>query len=128
MRDVFSTAAAAVQEVLRRPVARDYTPHRNLGVIGVGARDGSIGIVEDEFDGRLADGLAAARTVKDDVSHGLAAQGLSRALTKHPADGIDHIRFTATVRPHDTHEVARKIDRRRIDERLETGKLDLTQA
>src|SRR5690606_39092563 len=90
--------------------------------------DRAIRVVEYQLDARLPDGLAPARAVEDHVRHRIAAERLRRALAEHPPDRVDDIRLAAAVRADDAHQIARKLDRRGIDERLETGELDLTQA
>src|SRR5690606_11578158 len=128
MRDVLAPAAAAVQEVLRLPVASHDAPDRDFRIVRVGAGDGLVAVVEDQLDTRLADGLARARSVEDHVGHRVAAQCLRRALAQHPADRVDDVGFAAAVRTDDAHQVARELDRGRIDEGFESGELDLTQA
>src|SRR5690606_9894723 len=120
MRDVLAAAAAAVQEVLRGAIARDDATDRNLVVVRVRPRDRTIGVIEHELDARLTDRLAAAGAVEDHVGHRVAAQGLRRALAEHPPDRVDDVRLTAAVRADDADQIARKLDRRGVDERFET--------
>src|SRR5690606_30876698 len=127
VRNILATAAAAVQKILRLAVARDDASNRHLCIVGVRARDRLVAVVENELDARLADRLACARAVEDHVRHRVAAQRLRRAFAEHPADGINDVGFAATVRADNAHQIARELDRSRIDEGLETGELDLTQ-
>ena len=54
---------------------------------------------KSERDLRHAERLAGIGAAKNDVSHFAAAQRLGRLLAEHPADGIEHVRFAAAVRP-----------------------------
>jgi hypothetical protein len=126
--DVAAAAAHAVEEVARLPVPGNLALHRDLPVLGVLAAGAAVGIVEDELDGGGPDRLAAGRAVEDDVGHGLAAQGLRGHLAHDPAHGVDHVGLAAAVRAHDPDEVARKLHRRGVHERLEPRELDPFQA
>src|SRR6185436_10423841 len=77
---------------------------------------------------RAADGLAVTGAVEDDVLHRLAAQRGCLRLAEHPAHGIDDVGLAATVGTDDSDELAWCGDRRRVDERFESGKLDLREA
>ena len=128
LRDVLATATHAVQEIRRRAVAGDQPLQRDLRVARVLAAELAVRVVEDEFDEGIADRLARRGAVEDDVRHRVAAQVLGRDLAHHPAHGVDDVRLAAAVRSDDADEAARKTDRRRVDERLESGQLDLGQA
>ena len=72
--DVFATAFRAVQEVARDAVARDGAPNGDLREVGVLATDGTVRVIEDQFDRRGADRLSGAGAVEDDIRHRVAAQ------------------------------------------------------
>src|SRR4029077_7777910 len=63
-----------------------------------------------------------------DILHRIATQSRGARLPEHPAHGIDHVGFAAAVRTDDADELARDLDGSRIDEGLESGKLDLSKA
>ncbi len=123
--DVLAPAAGAVDEVGRRPVARHDTLERDLGEARISARDRAVRIVEDELDGRRPDRLAPAGSVEDDVAHRVAAQVLGGYLAHDPAHGVDDVGLAAAVGTDDAGQVARQVDRGRVDERLESRELDL---
>ena len=125
LRDVLAPAARAVDEVGRLAVAPDLALEGHLGVGGVGTGDRAVGVVEDELDRGGADGLAAAGAVEDHVGHVVAAQVLGGDLAHDPAHRVDDVGLAAAVRADDAREVAWQVHGRRIDERLETGELEL---
>jgi hypothetical protein len=127
VRDVLAPAAGTVQVITRGAVARQRAPHGNFGVVGVAAADRTVVIVEHELDRRHAHRFARARAVENDVLHRLAAQRLRGALAHDPAHGVDDVRLTAAVGTDDAGEIARELDDGGIDERLESGQLDLAQ-
>src|SRR5262249_55189643 len=103
------------------------TFQRYLVVTGVSAPKFAVRIVEDELDGGGAHGLARRRAVEDDVRHRVAAQMFRGQLAHDPAHGIDDVRFAAAVGTDDSGKIAGEVDVGGIDERLETGELDLSQ-
>ena len=123
VRDVTPTATRTVQVVVRDAVAAHGTADTDLGVARVFAAQRPVGVVENEFYGGLPERLAAGGTVEDDVGHRFATQVLGGALPENPAHRIDDVRFAATVGADNRAEVARQLDRRRIDEGLEAGQL-----
>ncbi len=127
-RDVLAPATRAVDEVGRGAVARHQAAQRHLGVVGVGAADLAVAVVEDQLYRRTADRLARVRAVEDHVRHRVAAQMLGGQLTHDPTHRVDDIRLAAAVRADDAGEVLGEVDGRRIDERLEAGEFDLRQA
>ena len=126
--DVLAPAADAVQEIRRGTVARDDALQRDFRVARVLAAELAVGVVEHQFDGRVAHGLARARAVEDDVRHRFAAQVLRRDLAHDPAHGVDDVRLAAAVGADHADQVAREIDAGRVHEGLESGQLDLGQA
>ena len=71
---------------------------------------------------------AIARTVEDHVLHRLAPQRRRLGFAEHPAHGVDHVRLAAAIGADNADELAGGGDAGRIDERLEAGQLDLSQA
>ncbi|SST09220.1 Uncharacterised protein [Acinetobacter baumannii] len=126
--DVAPPALGAVEEIGVLPVPRDPPANGYLGVLGVFAHQGGLGVVEDQLDARLAHRLAGIRAVEDDVGHRLAAQVLRRAFAHHPAHRVDDVRLAAAVRPYHRRHVAGEVHRGRIDEGLEPRQLDALQA
>ena len=62
---------------------------------------------------------------RDDVGDVFTAQLLGRAFTHNPANRVDDIGFAAAVGANHRAPITREGDRRRIDERLKSSKLDL---
>jgi len=122
--DVATAALGAVEEIAVLAVAGDLAANGNLGVRRVFADQGAVGVVEHQFDARLAHRFAAGRAVEDDVGHRLATQVLRRTLAHHPAYGIDDVRLAATVRPDDCRHVTGEVHRGRVDEGLEPRQFD----
>src|SRR5204862_7379850 len=56
---------------------------------------------EGQRDFAESDWLARLGSVENDVGHFAAAERFGGLLAEHPADGIEHIRFSASVRPDD---------------------------
>ena len=81
----------------------------------------ALSVVENQFDGRLTDGLATGGAIENDIGHRLAAQGLRGALAHYPSDGVDNVGLAAAVRADYRTHVARKLNRGGIDKRLKTG-------
>ena len=49
----------------------------------------------------MPDRRARVGAGENDVRHFAAAQRLGRLLAEHPADGVEHVRFAAPIRPDD---------------------------
>ena len=126
--DIAPTAARPVHEVGRLAVPGDLALDRDLGVLGVLAPGGAVGVVEDHLDAGGAHRLAPAGAIEDDVCHRLAAQHLGRGLTHDPAHRVDDVGFAAAVRAHDAHQITGKGHGRGVHEGLESGEFDLLQA
>ena len=125
--DVLAPAAHAIDEVRRGVITRHLALERDLAVVGVGAADLAVRVVEQQFHGSRADRLARGRAVEHHVRHVVAAQMLGGQFAHHPAYGVDDVRLAAAVRADDTGEITREADLCWIDEGLEAGKLDLGQ-
>ena len=128
VRDVLATAARVVEKVLGGAVPRNDAAHGDFVVAGKGARDSAVRVIERKFHTRHTHGFAIARPVEDDIDHRVAAQRLGRGFAEHPANRVDDVRFAATVRADNAHQIAWKLDGRGIHERLEARELDLGQA
>ena len=76
-------------------------------------------IGESDRDLRKTDGLARVAAVENNVGHLVAAERLGRLFPQHPTDGIEHIGFSATVRPNNSRDAFVKIENRFIGKRLE---------
>ena len=118
-----------VVDVVRRiAVARQHALDRELGVLPPLAADAAQAVVEIQLDRRAADRLAVARAVEDDVLHRFAAQRRRLRFAEHPAHGVDDVGLPAAVGADDPDQLARRGNGGRIDERLESGELDLREA
>ena len=122
--DVAAPALGAVEVIVAAAVAADRALDRYLVERGVLAGDGVVGVVEDQFHRGLRHRLAPGRAGKDHVGQRIAAQAAGRAFAHHPAHRIDDVGLAAAVGPDHAGHVGRQVQRRGIDERLETGKLD----
>lgn len=114
--DVPAPALGAVEVVAVLAVAGHLAPNRDLGVGGVLAHERGFAVVEHQFDAGLADWLAAAGAVEDDVGHRLAAQVLCRTFAHHPAHGVDDVGLATAIGAHDRRHVAREVDGGGVDE------------
>ena len=126
--DVAPSAAGAVEVVIALGVAANRALDRDLVERTVLAGDGVVGVVEDQFDGRLRHRLARRTAGKDHIGQRIAAQAAGRALAHHPADRIDDVGLAAAVRTDHAGHVGGQVQGGRIDEGLETGQLDGGQA
>ncbi len=96
--DVAPPHVQVVDVVRRFAVALEHALDRNFAVARPLAARAPQAVVEHELDACPVHGLAVARTVEQNVLHGLAAQMLRRRFAEHPAHGIDDIGFSAAVR------------------------------
>src|SRR5206468_12819910 len=87
-----------------------------------------LAVVEEQLDRRATDRRALTRAVEDDVLHRLAAQCRCLGLSQDPAHGVDDVRLAAAVGADDADELSWSRDGDRVDERLETGQLDFSEA
>ena len=123
--DVAPPAPRTVQVVGRLALTVDEPPDRDLVPSGETPAGPPVGVVETQLDRGLADRPARSRAVEHDVGEELSAQLPRRALSHHPAHGIDDVGLAAAVGPDDPDQVSREFDRDRVDERLETGEPDI---
>ena len=75
-----------------------------------------------QIEGDLSepDRFTCLASVENNVSHLLAAERFGRLFAQHPAHGVEHVRFAATVRPDNGGNSFVKIKNRFISERFET--------
>ena len=111
----------AVDAVGRTQVAFDAPRDLDgLGIVEGGGR-AAVGIVEQEPDlGVVARGTSAGAR-EDDVLHARGAHVLERTLAHHPAQGLDEVRFAATVRPDDAGQARLDPELGAVAEALEAG-------
>ena len=105
VRDVLAAALLAIQEVVGLAVTRDLSLDRDFVVGGVFAGQPALGVVENQLNAGLADGLAAGRAVKNDVRHGFAAQRLGAGLPHDPAHRVNDVRLAAPVGADDCTKI-----------------------
>src|SRR5690554_1225312 len=117
--DIATATLLAVEEVAGLRLPGDQALHRDLGVLGVGAAQAAVAVVEEQLDGGLSHRLAAGGAVEDDVGHRLAAQGLGGGLPHDPAHRVDDVGLAAAIGPDDGGHVALEGHRDRVDEGLE---------
>jgi hypothetical protein len=109
-------APAAVDGVLRRPVAEHQAGDADLGVVD---RQRAVGVVDRERHLGPPERRAAGRAGEDDVLHLAAAQRLGPLLAEHPGDGVDHVALAGAVRAHHAGDAGLEAQRRRRREGLE---------
>src|SRR5207237_5700875 len=126
--DIASPDRDVVDVVAGIAVAREQPLDRQLRILTPLPADPSFAVVEEELDRRATDRLAIAGAVEDHVLHRFAAQRRGFRFAENPAHGVDDVRLAAAVGADDADELARRRNRRRIDERLESGELDLGEA
>lgn len=85
-------------------------------------------VVEKQLDTGAGDRLAIERAVENDILHGIAAQLAGTGFAQYPADGFHHIGLAATIGAHNSHALAGKVERRRVNKRLESGEFEMGQA
>ena len=81
-------------------------------------------IRESERDLAKPERLARFGSVKNNVGHFAAAQRLGRLLAKHPAHGIEHVRFPAAVRPDDGRDAFVEFENSFIREGFEADEFE----
>jgi len=116
-----------VDVVAAAAVAREHTLDGDLAErvpLAAGTRQR---VVEHQLDAGAAGRLALARAVEDDVLHRLAAQLAGLAFAEHPAHRVHDVALAATVRPDDTDELPRELERGGFGKRLEAAELDLVE-
>ena len=96
--DVLEAAGGAVDQVLALAVAEDATGDADLVPLDP---EFLLALGEGHRDLRHVVRLAGVGSAEDDIRHLAAAQGLGRLLAEHPADGVEDVRFAATVRADD---------------------------
>ena len=124
IRDIPATAFGAIEKVIGLRLSADQASDGYLGVSGILAAYTAITVIKHQFDRGLSHRLAIHRAVEDDIRHGLATQIFGRTFAHYPTYRIDNIGFSAAIRANHCTHIARKIDRRGIDEGLETRQLD----
>ena len=93
--DVLESAGRAIDQILRLAVAKDaagdadFVPLDSQLLLALGKSHGDLGHIVR---------LARVGAIENDIGHLAATEGLCRLLTKHPPDGVKHVRFATTVR------------------------------
>jgi len=123
--DVAATDLLVVDEIAAGAVAGQYPLDGDLAVLAPLPGRPALGIVEHQFDRGPRRRLAVDRAVEDHVLHGLAAQLGGLGFTQDPAHGIDDVGLSAAIGTHHADQLARHLDGRGVDERLETCEFDL---
>src|SRR5476649_906756 len=126
--DIAPAHVTVVDVIQRLALARQHALHRDFGILRPLAGRLAQAVVEHQLDTRARHRFSLRRAVEYDVLHGIAAQSRGTRLAQHPAHGIDHVGFAAAVWADDADELARDLDRGRIDEGFESDKLYLSKA
>ena len=109
-------------------VTRDLALDRDLRVLRVLTTGAAVSVVEDQFDTRGADRLAAARAVEDDIRHRFAAQHLRRTFAHYPANSVDHVGLAAAIGADDANEITGEVDSGRVYKGFEAREFDFFQS
>jgi hypothetical protein len=117
-----------VDQVLGLAVAVETARDLDLRVLGELGRREAVAVVEAEHDLREADRGARFAAREDHVLHALAAQAARGLLAHRPADGVDHVRLAAAVRPDDGGDAGLEGEGRLVDEALESRDLERLDA
>ena len=128
VRDIAPPHVQIVDVIRRFAVALEHALDRNFAVARPLAAGLAQAVVEHQFDARAVHRLAVAGTVEQHVLHGFAAQMARRRLAEHPAHRIDDVGFAAAVGADDADQLAWHGDIGGIDEGLEAGELDFSEA
>ena len=115
--DVLEAAGDTIEQVLALAAAVVAARDRHGSVLG---GEDVFGIGKGEGDLCQLGRLALLGAVKDDILHLIGAQHAAFLLTKHPADGVDHIGLTTTVWPYNARDPLIKVDHRLVAKALET--------
>ena len=126
--DIPAAAFGAVEVILILRLAGHAAADGDFVVAGVFTLEGAVAVIEDQFDGRLANRLATVGAVEDDIGHRLAAQVLGRAFAHDPAYGIDDVGFATAVRPDHGSHIGREKYRGRVHKGLETRQFDALES
>ena len=81
-------------------------------------------IGEGQRDLGEANRLARLAAIENHIRHLIAAQRFCRLLAKYPANGIEHVRLSATVRANNSSDTFMKIKKRFVGERFEAEQLE----
>ena len=125
VHDVLEAAGGAVHEVLAVAAAVDAAGDADLVK---GGAELMVGVVKDEGDLAVVEGLSLLGAVEDDVGHVVAAQHLGALLAQHPAHGVSDVALAAAVGAHDARHVLRKDDLRTPGEGFKAIDLQSAQA
>jgi hypothetical protein len=71
-----------------------------------------------------ANGLATLAAIENHICHLIAAQRFRRLLAEYPANGIEHVRLSATVRSDNGSDAFVKIKKRFVGERFKAEQLE----
>ena len=119
--NVAQTARRFVQQVFRIAIAINAPCHTHIVPVhpqlapAIGERQGNL--AESDRFPRIG-------SVEDDVRHFPAAQGLRRLFTEHPANGVEHIGFSAAVWPDDGRNAFVKFEDRFVRERFKAEEFE----
>jgi hypothetical protein len=119
--NIAQTALCFVQKVFGISVAINASRHAHIVPVhtqlapAIRKRQGNLA---------EADRLARFGSIKNDVRHFAAAQCFRRLFAEHPANGIEHVGFSTTVRPDDGRDAFVKFEDRFIRERFEAEEFE----
>ena len=126
--DVASSAACAVEQVVRLTVPAHFATNRDVCIGRVLSANTPVTVIKDQLNASGIVRFTGVRAVKDDVCEVLAAQLLCRAFAHDPAHGINDVRFAAAVRAHNRAAISGQGNGGGVYKRLKASKLDLFQS
>jgi hypothetical protein len=121
--DVEQPAGGLVDLVAALAGAEEPARDGDLAEARVLRGDEAAVVLEGERHLRHPRGRAGLAAAEDHVFHGAAAQVLRALLAHCPADGVDHVRLAAAVRPDDAGDAVVEGEDHPVGERLEAGDL-----
>jgi hypothetical protein len=122
--DVAPPHRLTIYIVRRGAVAGERALHRNLRIHApLPGRLAGV-VVEYEFHGSAARGLAVRRAIENHVLHRFAPQLGRFRLAQHPAHRIDDVGLAAAIRPDHANQLTRHLEVGGVDEGFESGQLD----
>ena len=119
--DVFQTARRFVQQIFRTAIAKNAPGDRDLMPV---ESESLLAFREGHRHFRQADRRARIRAGENHIGHFAAAQGFGGLFPEHPADRIQHIGFSASIRPDDTGHAAMKFKNRFRSKRLKAEEFE----
>ncbi len=95
--DIAEATQSVVYPVFRFSISKNPTRNRHLVIFRL---EGALAVREIQGYLRHRQSFPLVSAIKDDVSHLTTPQRFGRSFPQNPANGINHVGFSATIRPH----------------------------